>query len=161
MASKKPASIENLVAAARPLFDTVPYRMVVFKELNQHKVPVYLVAGVSRSPMRANKALRLAHEHFGGNCHYCNKPVTPEQLSIDHAEPVSKGGSDAIQNLLIACRSCNLDKGHRALDVYNPDAARDWLSALLRQVQERLNRLDENPKACAPPRPKPGAAAGP
>jgi len=29
------------------------------------------------------------------------------QLTIDHVRPVSSGGSDALDNLVVACRSCN------------------------------------------------------
>jgi 5-methylcytosine-specific restriction endonuclease McrA len=139
-ATKKPA-IEDPAAATRPLFDEAPYRMVIFAELNQHKTPVYLVAGIDGSPMRADKALRAAHKKFGGKCHFCKKPVAPDQLSIDHADPLADGGSRAIQNLLIACQPCNREKGRKPIEVYKPAAGREWLSALLEQVQDRLNRL--------------------
>jgi hypothetical protein len=163
MAATKRSAIENPATATRPLFDEAPYRMVIFAELNQHKTPVYLVAGIDGSPMRADKALRAAHKKFGGRCYYCKKPVPHDQLSIDHAEPEANGGKGALQNLLIACKPCNQKKGQTAIEVYKPEAGRDWLSAVLRQVQDRLARLNEAEaaKACAPPQPKPGAAAGP
>jgi 5-methylcytosine-specific restriction endonuclease McrA len=163
MATTKRASIEDPAAANRPLSDDVPYRMVVFKDYDQNGIPVYLVAGVNGAAMGADKALRVAHAKFGGRCFYCKKPLPHEQLTIDHAEPTAKGGKRVIQNLLIACQPCNSKKGDKAIELYKPGAGRDWLSALLRQVQERLDRLDaaEAPKASAPPRPKQGAAAGP
>lgn len=47
---------------------------------------------------------------FGGCCAYCNKPGSP---AIDHFKPLSKGGLDAIDNLLPCCTSCNSSKGNR------------------------------------------------
>lgn len=61
---------------------------------------------------------------------------------IDHAEPALVGGGDDVQNLLIACKPCNLAKTHIPIEFFSPSAGREWLSAVLRQVQDRLNRLD-------------------
>lgn len=48
---------------------------------------------------------------IGDPCAYCGGPAD----SIDHLEPVSKGGPGGWPNLTAACRSCNASKGNRSL----------------------------------------------
>lgn len=46
----------------------------------------------------------------GGSCHYCDDPA-PD--SIDHIVPLSREGTNDINNLVLACRPCNTSKGAR------------------------------------------------
>jgi hypothetical protein len=154
------ATKENPANAARPCLDRLPYRMLVFSHLSPHGKPLYFVAGSPMTASGAMKALKEAHRLHGGECFYCKKKLAEDELAVDHAEPSASGGKDEIQNLLIACKPCNLAKGHQPIEHYKPDAGREWLSAVLKQVQDRLNRL-ESVKPPAPPQPKPGAAACP
>jgi len=48
-------------------------------------------------------------EKWGRKCAYCNSKNIP--LEIEHIIPRGRGGSDRVDNLTIACRSCNLAKG--------------------------------------------------
>lgn len=50
---------------------------------------------------------------YGGQCAYCG--VTPNRLERDHVIPLSKGGSNWIENIVPACKSCNSAK-HNKLD---------------------------------------------
>jgi 5-methylcytosine-specific restriction endonuclease McrA len=43
-------------------------------------------------------------------CAYCYKPFTIEQLTVDHMIPLSRGGTNTIDNLVPACKSCNSRK---------------------------------------------------
>lgn len=45
---------------------------------------------------------------FDNRCGYCWKGV---KLEADHVVPLSKGGTNFIENILPACRSCNARKG--------------------------------------------------
>ena len=47
-------------------------------------------------------------------CAYCGANNIP--LEIDHIHPKSRGGSDRISNLTLACRECNQAKGHQPVD---------------------------------------------
>lgn len=127
--------------AARHCLEQPPYRMVVFARSDGNDTPLYFVAGSSEGPLGAEKALRAAFKRHGGVCFYCKKEVAESDFTIDHVEPEALGGKPHLQNLVIAHKTCNLAKGHRIIEAYKADAGREWLNALLRQIQERLSRL--------------------
>ena len=43
-------------------------------------------------------------------CQYCGRSAPKVTLEIDHQKPVSKGGTNDINNLVTSCRSCNRGK---------------------------------------------------
>jgi 5-methylcytosine-specific restriction endonuclease McrA len=57
---------------------------------------------------RKNLMLRDAHQ-----CQYCARRPAVRDLNIDHVLPRSRGGEDSWENLVTACRICNLRKGRR------------------------------------------------
>ncbi len=50
-------------------------------------------------------------EKWHRRCAYCGKEGVP--LEIEHLTPRSRGGSNRVSNLTLACRPCNQKKGHR------------------------------------------------
>jgi 5-methylcytosine-specific restriction endonuclease McrA len=50
-------------------------------------------------------------EKFRRRCAYCGREQVPFEL--DHIRPRSRGGSDRVSNLCLACRDCNAAKGNR------------------------------------------------
>jgi hypothetical protein len=134
-------STEEPASALHHCLNDLPYRMVVFRKFNGN-TPLFQVAGSDAGPMGAMKALQLAHKIHGGDCFYCKKPVATGDLGIDHAEPQKLGGNGSLPNLLVSCKSCNADKGHKPIEAFDPGAGKEWLSALLAQVQDRLNRVE-------------------
>jgi 5-methylcytosine-specific restriction endonuclease McrA len=50
-------------------------------------------------------------EKWGRKCAYCDAQNV--SLEIDHIQPRSKGGSDRVSNLTLACQPCNQKKGSR------------------------------------------------
>lgn len=52
-------------------------------------------------------------EKWGRKCAYCNEEDS--RLEIDHIIPKSKGGSNRVSNLTIACKDCNRTKANNPL----------------------------------------------
>jgi hypothetical protein len=52
-------------------------------------------------------------------CAYCGITDTP--LNIDHIHPRSRGGSDRVSNLVLACVPCNQGKGNRPIEEFVTD----------------------------------------
>src|SRR5579859_7566355 len=50
-------------------------------------------------------------EKWGRQCAYCGRQNVP--LEIEHIVPKSRGGSDRVSNLTVACHLCNQSKGNR------------------------------------------------
>jgi 5-methylcytosine-specific restriction endonuclease McrA len=50
-------------------------------------------------------------EKWGRKCSYCGKTDVP--LQVEHIEPKSKGGSNRVSNLCLACEKCNQKKGNK------------------------------------------------
>ncbi len=79
-----------------------------------------------------------------GTCRYCGKQLSFSNHGtqgrrgawvVDHANPVSRGGTDYLRNLWPACIACNLEKGDRTAQSFlrssegRPASASDCLIA--------------------------------
>ncbi len=45
-----------------------------------------------------------------GICYYCGRRVPPEELTMDHKIPLSRGGLSTRENIVPACKECNSKK---------------------------------------------------
>jgi hypothetical protein len=52
-------------------------------------------------------------ERDGFQCHYCKKQLTRFTATLDHIQPVSRGGDNSLGNLVTACIHCNSRRGNR------------------------------------------------
>ncbi len=114
---------------------------------NRHRTLLLWLAATDRTFERAE--LRGV-EVLAGKCIHCNSLVAVgldgeglHHATIEHIVPRTHGGSDALENLAVACRRCNGEKGIRH------DAQR-WgdpkLMAMIERLQQRKQqRLREAP----------------
>lgn len=67
-----------------------------------------------RQPIRLSRKNVMLRD--GHQCQYCARELPVRELNIDHVLPRSRGGPDSWENLVTACRLCNLRKGRRTPD---------------------------------------------
>jgi 5-methylcytosine-specific restriction endonuclease McrA len=122
----KPAMTKQIVAGSVEWL--IAYREGAFKH-----VPTQSHLFEVRTPPKAakpapdlsngwnNRITRLI-ERDGAKCHYCRHSMRirreladprPDDATIDHKIPQSKGGSNGMENLALACRKCNEAKEDR------------------------------------------------
>jgi 5-methylcytosine-specific restriction endonuclease McrA len=69
---------------------------------------------------------QAALERDGMICRYCGRRVHrrktgPGQLHFDHVIPCALGGPSTLENIVVSCRTCNLDKKDRMVDAWLAD----------------------------------------
>ena len=95
----------------------------------------------TKEPSRKNILLR---DH--NTCQYCGRVFPPQDLTLDHIAPRSRGGDSAWENLVTCCRSCNNRKGDRSPEgagmrlLKRPQAYNLHVN---RQIIRYLGRADE------------------
>lgn len=72
-------------------------------------------------------------------CQYCGKKAPDVVLEIDHIEPVSKGGTNELMNLVTSCFDCNRGKSDRALD---DNSVLNKQREQLEEINERMQQLE-------------------
>ena len=62
---------------------------------------------------------RSAWRRSNGHCWYCGLTLDPfNTFTLDHVVPQSQGGTNAVENLVAACKSCNSSKGQKSVAEY-------------------------------------------
>lgn len=75
---------------------------------------------------RAREALRKTQ---GMVCYFCGvnlldpQPVMMQSesmktVTVEHLQPLSRGGSNDLSNLRLACLKCNMSKGNKTVEEY-------------------------------------------
>ena len=63
-----------------------------------------------------NKARELRKSRWwqqklaAGICYYCSRQFNPNELTMDHVVPLSRGGRSTKDNLVASCKECNNKK---------------------------------------------------
>lgn len=77
----------------------------------RYQVSSHRRAGLFRTP---SKRAVFVRDQFA--CQYCGVRVSMKTGTRDHVMPLSRGGLDALGNVVTACRFCNTRKGARTPD---------------------------------------------
>lgn len=75
---------------------------------------------------------RDIYNKYNGHCAYCGKMIEYDDMTIDHINPLSKGGNNDLANTIPSCQLCNNQKADRSIEEFQ---------AFLEDITETL---DEN-----------------
>jgi 5-methylcytosine-specific restriction endonuclease McrA len=89
-------------------------------------------AAYQRGELAGYEIRQYLLEKFGHRCAYCAKAETP--LEIEHIVPSSRGGSDRVSNLTIACHTCNQAKGNQTAEEFGHPQVQALAKAPLRDA---------------------------
>lgn len=92
--------------------------------------------------MRVSISKKVRFEVFKRDsftCQYCGAKAPDVLLHVDHIKPVSKGGDNAVINLITSCQPCNAGKSDREL---SDDTVIKKQQKQLQELNERREQLD-------------------
>lgn len=64
---------------------------------------------ITRKNLRRHKLRLLRDDPF---CFWCREKINDRTATVDHKIPLARGGMTVAENLVLACASCNLERGH-------------------------------------------------
>jgi hypothetical protein len=103
-------AIERVIASLRKL---VPISHIVLLDAAHDPLPVAPPQTPAERRQHLIDTYGVPNEHGERSavCAYCG--TAEGTMEVDHIIPVSRGGTDALSNLVLACASCNAQKGDR------------------------------------------------
>ena len=133
--------IDNIAHWTRKLSSLVPAIKTIYVEttkFDQQKMMKAEIAGkeYQQGELFEFDVMQYLLVKYNHTCVYCDRKSTPDngiRLEKDHVKPVSKGGSNRLSNLVLACKDCNATKSNKDLSVFlanKPDK--------LKQITESL-----------------------
>jgi 5-methylcytosine-specific restriction endonuclease McrA len=88
----------------------------------QHKIKLPIDAGKTwreYQELRQTKEFKQwwweQHDKQYGLCYYCLINLDFVQINVEHMKPMSKGGTNNYNNLVLSCQECNKEKNTRLL----------------------------------------------
>lgn len=91
-------------------------------------------AGRGHARSRKRKIFNAAYLAVGMKnipCIFCEYSLSFNEATIEHIIPISKGGTNAMENLTISCKSCNNNRKSMPFDYWKKVAKFDKLFRFL------------------------------
>lgn len=114
------------IRSFNPGFDELIEKGIVLIEDGMIRFPfaddIIPVVQTERAPWPL-ETVKAVFDMAGGHCTYCGTVLvmgvrSPAQFHIDHKTPISRGGTNALENLTPSCRTCNISKGALTLEEF-------------------------------------------
>lgn len=80
---------------------------------------------------------KTIYANGNGRCALCGKPLEFKKMTVDHKTPLSKGGTNALDNLQPACRVCNFMKQ----DMLMEELVEQMLEVLRFQFKKKIRKV--------------------
>ena len=93
----------------------------------------------SLEPSYSNADIALLRSIQNDACYYCGTSISGS-FQVDHLEPLARGGSDGVGNIMLACAACNRAK-------WALSEAQFWWKLRRRWPAEEFARVRESAKA--------------
>jgi len=101
----------------------------------QRAIKYYLEGRVDKFPSKSPSRLLLKlYEVQNHVCPYCSSDMR-DNIHIDHIIPLSKNGSNDVENLILCCSTCNLSKNAKDLE--------DWLKECNIDYNDFIDSIEE------------------
>lgn len=104
-------------------------------DLQQIENPEIAGIAYSQGTLAGYEVREYLLEKWHRTCAYCGKQGVP--LQVEHIHPRSRGGTNRVSNLTLACEPCNRKKGNRPVEDFL-QAKPDLLAKIQRQARAPL-----------------------
>ncbi len=81
-----------------------------YYELSENHTDLKRIKKEREKARKLKKTQWWTRQIHRGICYYCQREVTPEQLTMDHIVPLARGGQSRPGNIVPACFQCNRNK---------------------------------------------------
>lgn len=96
--------------------------------------------------MRIRRA--FLHIQVELRCLYCSEPLKDqnakhrgELVTIDHLKPLSRGGSNSFDNLVVCCNGCNRRKGNMTFRQWMQTGGEQYLQRKWKTIRKIVQQL--------------------
>ena len=110
--------IGNVLTWVKRLIANIPVaalsQELVQFDLQQRENPGIAGVEYQQGTLTGYEVREYLLEKWHRTCAYCGKENVP--LQVEHIQPRSRGGTDRVTNLCLACKPCNTKKGNRPVE---------------------------------------------
>jgi 5-methylcytosine-specific restriction endonuclease McrA len=133
--------VNNITALCKKLMRICPITSIAVEQarfdLQKHVNPEISGAQYQQGTLFGYEIREYLLEKWSRMCSYCDAKGVP--LQIEHIHPRSKGGSESVTNLCLACEPCNRKKGTQPIEVFlkdKPDLLRKIKAQAIRPLRD-------------------------
>lgn len=78
-------------------------------------------------------------------CFYCGRQLNKEERTVDHVQPLARGGKTEEENLVVCCEKCNMEKRDMTIMEYKQylDKKNEFIEELDWDIAEQEGTLEE------------------